>query len=74
MPLLADLLEDADPGQFAELFPVLARHGEAAIAALERELEMVVKPDWADAPLSPDWRDVTCRRPARDRGRRGDGR
>ena len=60
VPLLADLLEDADPRQFAELFPVLARHGEAAIGALERELEMVVKPDWADAPPNPAWRDVTA--------------
>ena len=42
--LLADLLEDADPRQFAELFPVLARHGEAAIGELERELDTVVEP------------------------------
>ena len=28
--LLADLLNDANPQQFAGLFPVLARHGEAA--------------------------------------------
>ena len=44
MRLLADLIDDADPQQFAELFPVLARHGEAAIGELERELEKVVEP------------------------------
>jgi formylglycine-generating enzyme required for sulfatase activity len=55
---LADLIVDADPRHFAELFPVLARHGEAAIRALECELERVVRPDWADDPPDPDWRDV----------------
>ena len=35
--LLADLVSDADPQQFAGLFPVLARHGEAAISELERD-------------------------------------
>ena len=58
--LLADLLEDADPRQFAELFPVLARHGEAAISELERELETVIRPRWADAPPDAAWRDVTA--------------
>ncbi|HKI20300.1 MAG TPA: hypothetical protein VKA15_20590, partial [Isosphaeraceae bacterium] len=53
--LLADLLEDASPRQFAELFPVLARHGEAAIGELESELEIVVSPEWADGPLNPAW-------------------
>ena len=46
--LLADLLCDADPQQFARLFPVLARHGKAAIAELERELDKVIEPEWTD--------------------------
>jgi hypothetical protein len=58
--LLADLLADATPRQFAELFPVLAQHGEAAIGALERELAIVLKPDWADAPPDPPWKDITA--------------
>jgi hypothetical protein len=55
VPLLADLLNDANPQQFAGLFPVLARHGEAAIRELERELEKVAEPHWDDAPLDPAW-------------------
>ncbi len=55
---LADLLEDADPRQFTELFPVLARHGEAAMSALEGELERVIKPDWADGPPAPGWQHI----------------
>jgi len=58
--LLADLLEDASPRQFAELFPVLARHGEAAISELERELEMVARPHWADAPPDAAWPDLAA--------------
>ncbi len=56
--LLADLLNDANPQQFAGLFPVLARHGEAAIRELELELEKAVEPHWVDAPPDPAWRDV----------------
>ena len=56
--LLADLLCDADPQQFAGLFAVLARHGEAAIAELERELGKVVEPEWADAPPDPAWCEI----------------
>ncbi len=58
--LLADLIVDADPRQFAELFPVLARHGEGAIHALETELDEVVRPDWTDPPTDPSWRDLTA--------------
>jgi Bacterial tandem repeat domain 1 len=58
--LLADLLKDATPRQFAELFPVLACHGAAAIGELEYELETVARPDWADAPPDVAWRDVTA--------------
>ena len=63
--LLADLLNDADPQQFAGLFPVLARHGEAAIIELERELEKVAEPHWTDVPPDPAWRDVPARIEAR---------
>ena len=55
---LADLVKDATPRQFAELFPVLARHGEAAIGELECELDMVARPRWTDAPPDPTWRDI----------------
>jgi serine/threonine protein kinase len=56
--LLADLVMDANPQQFAGLFPVLARHGEAAIRELESELEKEVQPSWADPPPDPAWEDV----------------
>jgi serine/threonine protein kinase len=59
--LLADLLNDADPQQFAGIFPVLAGHGEAAISELERELEKVVEPHWADDPSDAAWGDVPAR-------------
>ena len=58
--LLADLLEDAEPRQFAELFPVLARHGDAAISGLECELDTVARPQWIDAPPDAAWRDVAA--------------
>ncbi len=59
--LLADLLSDADPQQFAGLFPVLARHGEAAVSELERELEKVVEPHWTEVPPDPAWQEVPAR-------------
>ena len=70
---LAELIVDADPRQFAELFPVLARHGEAAINALEAELDEVVTPDW---PMPRPTRPGRTLPPmfGRDRGCRGNGR
>ncbi len=56
--LLADLLNDANTQQFAGLFPVLARHGEAAITELARELEKAARPQWADPPTDPAWQDL----------------
>ena len=56
--LLADLLNDAGPRQFGELFPVLARHGDVAIRALESELDAVARHEWIDAPPDAAWRDV----------------
>ena len=58
--LLADLLEDAEPRQFAELFPVLARHGIEAICGLESELDTVARPKWIDASPDAAWRDVAA--------------
>jgi hypothetical protein len=56
--LLADLLMDANPRQFAGLFPVLSHHGEVAVRELEQELEKVVQPSWPDSPPDPTWGDV----------------
>ena len=58
--LLADLLNDANPQQFAGLFPVLARHGEAAVCELERELEKVVEPHWTEVRPDSAWREVSA--------------
>ncbi len=56
--LLADLLCDANPKQFAGLFPVLARHGQAAVRELELELEKIAEPNWVDPPADPKYEDV----------------
>jgi serine/threonine protein kinase/formylglycine-generating enzyme required for sulfatase activity len=56
--LLADLIKDARAWQFAELFPVLARHGEKAISELEYELETASRPLSLDTPPDAGWRDV----------------
>jgi formylglycine-generating enzyme required for sulfatase activity len=57
---LADLLVDATPRPFAELFPVLARHGEATIRELERELERVAGPDGVAPSPEPALREATA--------------
>ncbi len=44
--ILADLLRDANPRQFASLYPALARTPAEAIAALERELDATIPPPW----------------------------
>ena len=53
VPLLRDLLIDAEPAQFSEIAPVLSRHGESAIAALEQVLDRVVHPEWNATPAAP---------------------
>jgi serine/threonine protein kinase/formylglycine-generating enzyme required for sulfatase activity len=58
--LLKDLIADADPQQFAELFPVLVRHGESAISALEGEIDHEIAPDWADSPTDPAWPELSA--------------
>jgi formylglycine-generating enzyme required for sulfatase activity len=52
--VLADLLLDADPGQYAVLAPVLQRHRERAAELMRRELARL--PDyWKDDPLARRW-------------------
>jgi hypothetical protein len=46
--LLADLLLDADPKQYAVLLPMLRRHGEQATALLRRQLARTPTRDWKD--------------------------
>jgi formylglycine-generating enzyme required for sulfatase activity len=43
--VLADLLQDADPRQFAKLFPHLRAHGEEALAVLRQALAQEMPPD-----------------------------
>jgi hypothetical protein len=54
--LLADLLLDADPKQFAVLFPKLQIKGEAALAPPRAELDRQPQAPWTDAPLKRTWR------------------
>jgi len=49
--LLADLIKDASPQQFASLFPALAQHLEAVIEDLETELKRVGGPFWRVANI-----------------------
>jgi formylglycine-generating enzyme required for sulfatase activity len=53
--ILADLLADADPKQFAVLFPRLQEHGEQGRALLDAELDWQPRPQWTDPPLDPAW-------------------
>ena len=52
--VLADLIMDAKPAQFATLFPKLALHGEEAARLLSNELAREVSLPWGDAPVDPD--------------------
>jgi serine/threonine protein kinase/formylglycine-generating enzyme required for sulfatase activity len=51
--LLVDLAADADPRQFAILFPQIEKNAASAIDAMEKVLQETVEPDWNDAPLDP---------------------
>jgi formylglycine-generating enzyme required for sulfatase activity/tRNA A-37 threonylcarbamoyl transferase component Bud32 len=51
--LLADLLLDADPKQYAVLFPVLQKYRDQAIERLRREVRG--EGYWNDPPLDPGW-------------------
>jgi hypothetical protein len=54
--LLADLLLEADPRQYAVLRPVLHKHQDQAARRMRQELARL--PDyWKDAPLNPAWKE-----------------
>jgi formylglycine-generating enzyme required for sulfatase activity len=52
---LADLLLDADPKQYAVLFPLLEAKRERAVGLLTDELAKTAGFDWKDALLDPSW-------------------
>ena len=56
---LTNLVVDADAKAFAELFPVLQKHGREAVAQLQTVLARKVEPTWKDSPLDPAWKEVT---------------
>jgi serine/threonine protein kinase/formylglycine-generating enzyme required for sulfatase activity len=56
---LTSLVVDADAKTFAELFPVLQKHGQVAVALLQAVLARKVEPTWNDSPLDPAWKEVT---------------
>jgi formylglycine-generating enzyme required for sulfatase activity/tetratricopeptide (TPR) repeat protein len=54
--LLADLLLDADPRQYASLWPVVKKHQEQATRRMRQELARL--PDyWKDSALKPAWKE-----------------
>jgi formylglycine-generating enzyme required for sulfatase activity len=53
--VLADLLSDATPRQYAVLFPVLERSRERAVGLLSAELVKTPRADWSDKPLDLAW-------------------
>jgi formylglycine-generating enzyme required for sulfatase activity/tetratricopeptide (TPR) repeat protein len=54
--VLAELLKDADERQWTVLWPKMQVHREAALEAMDKELDKKLTPKWADAPLDPAWR------------------
>jgi formylglycine-generating enzyme required for sulfatase activity len=52
---LADLILDADPGQYQVLWPVLARHGDRVAGLMKRELMRTLSPSWEDLPRDRAW-------------------
>jgi formylglycine-generating enzyme required for sulfatase activity len=54
--VLADLLLDADPKQYARLYPRVQERSEQARPLLRVELDRQAQPGrWADGPLDPAW-------------------
>jgi formylglycine-generating enzyme required for sulfatase activity len=53
--LLADLLADASPRQYAILWPKVRAHRALAVARFQAELERTLEPAWDDPPR-PAWR------------------
>jgi tRNA A-37 threonylcarbamoyl transferase component Bud32 len=54
--LVADLLLDADPKQYALLFPVLKRYREQAVPRMRQTVQG--EEFWHDPPLDPKWAEV----------------
>ncbi len=52
---LAELIKDADRRSFVVLLAKLRKHGDAAIAILEKALHSPLAPVWPDAALNPAW-------------------
>jgi serine/threonine-protein kinase len=55
--LLADLLLDADPRQYAILFPALERYREQTVERMVAELPADPAHAWQDGPLNPAWKE-----------------
>ena len=55
LDILIDLVLDAEPNQFAILYPGLAEHRDKAIGLLEAELGRTLSPEWKDQDLDPSW-------------------
>ena len=62
--ILADLSNDAEPRQYAVLFPVLERNAAAAVPLLRAELARTPSADWPDGPLDPAWSSPRPQRPS----------
>ncbi|MBI1913292.1 MAG: SUMF1/EgtB/PvdO family nonheme iron enzyme [Planctomycetes bacterium] len=54
--MLATLLLDADPKQYAILFPVLQRYRDQAVQRMRQEIARLPQ-TWKDAPLDPAWQE-----------------
>jgi formylglycine-generating enzyme required for sulfatase activity/tRNA A-37 threonylcarbamoyl transferase component Bud32 len=54
--VLVDLLRDADPRQFAVLWPLVQKQRAKTVPLLERALANSAQPGWGDRPLDPGWR------------------
>jgi formylglycine-generating enzyme required for sulfatase activity len=52
---LADLILDADPGQYKVLWPVLVHHGDRVAGLMKRELTRTLSTSWEDLPLDRAW-------------------
>src|SRR5262249_17278622 len=53
--VLAELIKDADPKQYAILLPKFQEHRERALALFSAELTKTAAFDWKDPPLDPAW-------------------
>ncbi|HLJ97814.1 MAG TPA: SUMF1/EgtB/PvdO family nonheme iron enzyme [Gemmataceae bacterium] len=53
--VLAGLIVDADPPQYAVLLPTLDRHRDSAVGFMEESLKKQLSPDWKDPALDPAW-------------------